>query len=60
MVRYIAVDPVKPEFEVYEDRPVHTGLPEALLGSGNVVDPKVGVFLCKSLSQWSEFGIQRE
>ena len=48
MVRYIAVDSVKPEFEVYEDRPVYVGLPEALLGSGNVVDPEVGVFLCKS------------
>ena len=60
MVRYIAVDPVKPEFEVYEDRPVYMGLPEALLGDGNVVDPEVGVFLCKGLSQWSGFGIQRE
>ncbi len=31
MVRYIAVDPVKPEFEVYENMTVHIGLPEALL-----------------------------
>ena len=31
MVRYIAVDPVKPEFEVYKNMTVHTGLPEALL-----------------------------
>ncbi len=44
MVRYVAIDPVKPEFEVYEDRTVYMGLPEALLGSGNVVDPEVGVF----------------
>ena len=44
MVRYVVVDPVKPEFEVYEDRTVYMGLPEALLGSGKVVDPEVGVF----------------
>ena len=33
MVRYIAGDPIKPEIEVYENMAVHTGLPEALLGS---------------------------
>ena len=41
MVRYIAIDPVKPEFEVYENMTVHTGLQEALLRSGNVVDPEL-------------------
>ena len=49
MVRYIAVDPIKPEFEVYENMDVYTGLPEALLGSGNVVDPEVGVFFLQEL-----------
>ena len=49
MVRYIAVDPIKPEFEVYEDRPVYMGLPEALLGDGNVVDPEVGVLFMQEL-----------
>ena len=49
MVRYIAVDPIKPEFEVYENMEVYTGLPEALLGSGNVVDPEVGVFFSQEL-----------
>jgi len=49
MVRYIAVDPVKPEFEVYEDRTVYMGLPKALLGSENVVDPEVGVFFMQEL-----------
>ena len=49
MVRYVAVDPVKPEFEVYEDRTVYTGLPKALLGSENVVDPEVGVFFMQEL-----------
>ena len=47
MVRYIAVDPIKPEFEVYEN--IYTGLPEALLMSGSVVDPEVGVFFTQEL-----------
>ena len=49
MVRYVAVDPVKPEFEIYEDRTVYMGLPKALLGRENVVDPEVGVFFLQEL-----------
>ena len=49
MVRYIAMDPIKPEFEVYENMGVYTGLPEALLGRGSVVDPEVGVFFSQEL-----------
>ena len=49
MVRYIALDPIKPEFEVYENMDVYTGLPEAILRSGNVVDPEDGVFFSQEL-----------
>ena len=49
MVRYITVDPIKPEFEVYENMGFYTGLPGALLGSGNVVNPEVGVFFSQEL-----------
>ena len=49
MVRYVAADPIKPEFEVYENMGFYTGLPGALLGSGNVVNPEVGVFFSQEL-----------
>ena len=43
------MDPIKPEFEVYENMDVYTGLPEAILRSGNVVDPEDGVFFSQEL-----------
>ena len=48
LIRYIALDPIRPEFEVYENMGAYTGLPDALFVSRNV-DPEVGVFFSQEL-----------